>query len=390
MNLAFAKHCRTLKRRKGEDSTMQTLLDSRTPSTEGSADAVTANEEIGKNLTTWLNLIQMAVSHLDNPNESVVDAHWNQGRRPDGRSFSQSRPYQIQRGALTPSLSAFHGNSSSDVVGSAMVRMGPPCSYRTIVLASVTTQVGQPAMAAPKQGDVLVLVSSCNGVASSNNHMLQSLQSFLQRTLEENMDLEQLLLDEGKMAYRLIINISVLQDHSSSLFMAPLDVCLAAAVSALLDTKLPSQPLIKDGIVYAYESMYGVETKPLNMPIIPCALTAIQWHREADERESNGDTIWIVDPDLSEQQVQASLATVVVSAKFSASDVSLLQRSLLSVHFAPSTFNTTSRTSFTSSFTAAPGVTASELSQLIHLAVEHAEALYPNLLPSSQQVSSMS
>lgn len=360
---------------------MKALIESHTSSIERPADTTTANEQIGKNLTTWLNLIEMAVSPMDNPQESVVDAYWNQGHRPDGRTFSEPRPYRIQHGALTPSSSALDGNYGGDVVGSAMVRVGLPKSdCTTIVLASVTTQVGQPSVAAPKQGDVLVAVSSCTGVRSSNAHSILSLQSFLQRILEENMDLEQLLLVEGKAAYRLVINISLLHDDSSTSSATLIDVCLAAAVSALLDTKLPAQPVINDGIVSAYESMRGVETKPINMPIVPCSLTAIKWYRETDKNGIEGESAWIVDPEFCEQQVQTSCATIVVDATCSSVGTSLPPDPLLSVQFAPNTFNTSTR-----AFT-----TTSELSQLIQIAMGHAETLYDTILTQTQQVSSQS
>jgi exosome complex RNA-binding protein Rrp42 (RNase PH superfamily) len=381
-------------------------------------------QQEGKDLTTWLNLIQIAIAPLDHPPTTMVDAYWKKGTRPDGRMLAEARQYTIQHGAL-PSSTEFHPSNSisNAVVGSALVRVtsssaadipsnsgdrsSSSISSGTVLLASVTVQVGQPSVSAPKQGDVVVSVASCSSVVASNNQCLQSLQSFLQRILEESLDLEQLIIMEGKAAYRLVVTISLIQDDSAASSVTLLDVCLAAAVAALLDTKLPVQPVVDEGLVYAYDSMYGVETKPLYMPIVPCSLTAIgaRFCRYTEDGELGNTTNvvraerhhWIVDPDIEEQQAQKSFVTVVVNAAASASVGTSWsggtdtdhgsfssEEQVLSIRFGPSACSTPNTHPIPSFTATANAITATELSQIVNMALGHAESLYSVLKPPSR------
>lgn len=315
---------------------------------------------------------------------SVVEAFWKKGVRSDGRLFAEARRYSVQHGVLNHAAgSALVKCSQASVKGSSS-----SSSSSTVVLAAVTLLVGQPSAAAPKQGDVIVTVvvaapasgaiSSSSGAPSSTSNIPQ-LQAFLQRILEENVDLAQLVITEGKLAYRLAVTISLLEDSGSAT-----DACLAAAVAALLDTQLPVQPLVmEDGVVYSSPDHHHNNTnsesssssstdykKALRMPIVPCSLTAAgaRFNREGTAESSAQQQLqhhWIVDPDTDEQKVQQSVVTVVVNAAAVANDDDddNNDNNVLGVHFC-------------SIDPLSQGITTTELARIIHMATGHAADLY--------------
>lgn len=258
----------------------------------------------------------------------MIDVFWKKDTRPDGRVFAESRRISIQHGILS-------------AAGSALVKT----SHGTVVLASVTLQVGQPAAAAPKQGDVVVTVSG-----STNQQQQQQLQSFLQRVLEENVDLEQLVVVEGRVAYRLAVSVQVLDESGNVV-----DACVAAATTALLDTQLPVNPEVTtDGIVHFAETD---EYKALLMPIVPCSLTAAGAFFST-ESNSNARHHWIVDPNAEELAVQESCITVVVNA----ASAPTKNNNVLAVELS-----------------AEKPVSTIDLARMIHMATGHATDLYPIL-----------
>jgi exosome complex RNA-binding protein Rrp42 (RNase PH superfamily) len=120
---------------------------------------------------------------------------WKRGVRSDGRLFAEARPISIQHGIL-------HTSAASGGGGSALVTLGSPTksefdddarsssSSRTMVMAAVTVQVGQPSALAPHQGDVVVTITSAAGGPGrpgSNGSGTNVVQSFVQRILEENL-----------------------------------------------------------------------------------------------------------------------------------------------------------------------------------------------------------
>jgi len=238
-------------------------------------------------LSSWLELTQTAIQQLD-PQFAVVQAFWKQGVRSDGRLFSQALPVVVEHAVLTCAA------------GSARVRVGSDC----LVLAATTLQVGQPAAAAPNQGDVVITVVS----ARSSSINIPKLQSFLQRIVEENIDLEQLILQEGKLAYRLAMTVTILSESSTCITT---DACVTAISAALLDTRLPAQPIIRDGVVYSSDD--NSDGKALQMQIVPCSLTAagVQLTKE---NEDGSQHTWIVHPDAQEELVVDSVLTVIVNA----------------------------------------------------------------------------
>ena len=167
--------------------------------------------------------------------------------------------------------------------------------------------------------------------------------------MEENVDLEQLVINEGKLAYRLAVTISLIENCGSVT-----DACLASAVAALLDTQLPVQTFTEGGVVYTDKD--SAVYKPLRMSVVPCSLTAAgaRFGRKGTS-ESTSQHHWIVDPDSEEQKVQESVVTVVVNAASSSDEI-------LAVHFCPTT--------------SLPAVTTIELARIIHMATGHAADLF--------------
>jgi exosome complex RNA-binding protein Rrp42 (RNase PH superfamily) len=308
-----------------------------------------------QNLETWLQLIETAIQPLQQQNHVLLKNATNITR--------QSPQYTIQHGILSRNNS----NNATDVVGSAMVKStsnyftnayntsstgssvnttATTGTTSTILIATVTVQVGQPSIVAPKQGDITVTLSNNNNgtIGTSASHATQTIQSKIQRILDENIDLEQLHIIEGKIAYRLVVTITMLFVESMT-SITLFDACLLAATAALLDTKLPTHPIISDGIVYSVPTFHycdqtdntlaggtpgtisnsNKKTKPLYMPIIPISFTAIgvrlPVHISTDAqtqtfnetyRSHKNEVHWIGDPTIDEQQISDSMMVTIV------------------------------------------------------------------------------
>lgn len=148
--------------------------------------------------------------------KSFLSSFFTQSVRPDGRTFSQSRPVSIIQGVF-----------SKHTAGSALVKIGA-----THVLSGVTLQIGQPGATTSRPcGDVLITTEDT------------ALQQWLQRVIV-TLPLEQLCLQQGSAAaWRLTITCHIVgQDGNIN------DAALLAVVAALLHTKLPkTQRNSKDG-----------------------------------------------------------------------------------------------------------------------------------------------
>ena len=305
-----------------------------------------------QNLETWLQLIETAIQPFQPLNQAAPI-------NSKSDIYTRTPPqYTIQHGILSSNR-----NHPTEVVGSSMVKVvttSPPTSSintnisnntsetpttttSTILIATVTLQVGQPSIMTPKQGDIMVTLvqgstgSTGSGSSSSNNsmtnaHGIHTIQSKLQRVLDENMDLEQLHVIEGKIAYRLVVTITILFVESIT-GLTLFDACLAAAIAALLDTKLPTRPLVHDGVLYnssttslssSTDTVTGdsssdatIEQQPLHMPILPISFTAIGVRFPDDTTKNEKDTSlhWIGDPTTDEQILsESTVATIVMNA----------------------------------------------------------------------------
>ena len=309
-------------------------------------------------LSTWLELTRAAIEQLD-PQYAVVQAFWKQGIRSDGRIFAQATPLTVQ-----------HSTVNTDAAGSATVRAGKD----SLVWATVTLQVGQPSAVAPKQGDVVVsVVSLCGSSTSSpscSSTNVPRLQSFLQRIAEENVDLEQLVIQEGRLAYRLAVTVTLLAEASRCITT---DASVAAVTAALLDTRLPVQPVIQNGVVYFPSNLAECESRRLNMPILPCSLTAagVKMSRSAtttDEDEKNEEFRWIVHPSAEEESSVLSVCTVVIDAATASVGPASSSFSVLCLDL---------QTPFTP-------LAAADVAHLLQMAADHAADMKSIIRPSSK------
>ena len=254
------------------------------------------------------------------------------------------------------------------------------------------------------------------------------MQSKLQRILDENMDLEQLHIVEGKIAYRLVVTVTIL--FAESITSATLfDVCLVAAVAALLDTKLPTHPIINDGVLYSASTLPSVgndcddddtvhdttdtniDTKSLHMPIIPISFTAIGVRIPTSTKGMRNEShtvdsklMWMVDPTIDEQQISnATIATIVMNAAAIVATTTAMmdghddveqndnESEILCLQLAPTLGYSPTISSMTSSFdaaytsnvanTATAVVSGIDLDNVISIAHQHVKSLFTLIQP---------
>lgn len=183
-----------------------------------------------------------------------INDFWLQRTRPDGRLFTQGRATQIVFGILKHSA------------GSALVshRDDAGSSGGTKVLAATTFSIGQPSPERPDEGEIVVQVSGTGGrnvgadsKSQQQQHYWDVLQSWLQRTLEQDESIAQSLsILTGKSALRLIVTVMILEDNGNVK-----DGAFLACMAAWKDTQLPQ--FGKDLI----ESQGRLWWKNLNGPI---------------------------------------------------------------------------------------------------------------------------
>lgn len=107
-------------------------------------------------------------------------------------------------------------------------------------MAATTFNVGQPSPEQPDEGEIVVQVSGTGGRSTradsrSQQHQWDVLQSWLQRTLEQDATLAQSLnLLTGKACLRLTITVMIFEDNGNVK-----DTALLACMAAWKDTRLP-------------------------------------------------------------------------------------------------------------------------------------------------------
>jgi len=161
-----------------------------------------------------------------------VNEFWEKKTRPDGRLFTQGRATQVVFGMLKHSA------------GSALVSQKDTDgrSNGTKILAATTFNIGQPSPEQPDEGEIIVQVSGTGGrnvgadsKSQQQQHFWDILQSWLQRTLEQDENMAQsLALLTGKSCLRLVITVLVLEDNGNVK-----DGALLACMAAWKDTQLP-------------------------------------------------------------------------------------------------------------------------------------------------------
>lgn len=139
-----------------------------------------------------------------------------------------------------------------------------------------------------------------------------SLQSYLQRTLDETMDWSQLTIVHSHAAFRLIVSIQILNDSGNLR-----DACMLASVSALQDTKIPTNTLWQSGKVWLKVVDGNDKPKMLSIKVLPVALSMGTW------KDSSGYNHWIVDPAVEEEAQLSNALTIVINANDSSHVLSI-------------------------------------------------------------------
>jgi len=222
--------------------------------------------------STWLDTLEA----IDR--KAFVSSFVSQNIRPDGRTFTQSRPVSIAKGIL-----------SKHTAGSALVKFGST----TQVLAGVTLQIGHPAADSSSCGDVSITVNNSNG------HV--SLQRWLQRIVAMTVPMEQLCIEPGHAAWRLVVSCQILKSTSEHDVQ---DACLLAIMAALLETQLPKTQKRKDGTM---DIVAGSTTTFLVLPVIsiPISFGVIVCN------DSEGPTC-ILDPTTQEDPIVLGRLSMVI------------------------------------------------------------------------------
>jgi exosome complex RNA-binding protein Rrp42 (RNase PH superfamily) len=272
--------------------------------------------------------------------------------RADHRTAFETRDYRISPGFLS--------NNGTD--GSAMVLSD---QGGTMVIAAVTCQIGQ-TTAMGMGGDVLVHVShpGLDQVETTG-----ALQAVLQRIAMASVDVERLTLlsdddndQNNKFALRLDIAVRILDADGNVL-----DVAVAALTAALVDTVIPTFLYDEtDGRYYRTIAASGGGTEPPPQRRVPlkahaCALSAVGYR---DEKNDPKHMTWWVDPTREERALGCNVVTVVVDA---------YTGGVVALELAPTTRNDNGAET-------AAAVSPADLHQVVEMARQHAQHLWPLLL----------
>ena len=197
-----------------------------------------------------------------------------EGKRLDGRDFTQLREIGVESGLI------------GTAEGSAQVNLGG-----TVVLAGIKVDVGEPFPDTPDQGVLtvsaeLVPIASPEFESGPPREAAIELARVVDRGLRESkvVDLAKLCLSAGKTVYVIHVDLYVL-NHSGNL----IDASNLAAVSALLNARLPKYTVKKDGA-----AVRGSGHTELQIQNTPISLTVVKI----------GDSL-LLDPSLEEDNIQS-------------------------------------------------------------------------------------
>ncbi len=194
------------------------------------------------------------------------------GERVDGRAFDEFRKIEIETGVI------------EKAEGSALVKLG-----NTQVIVGVKMQVGEPFPDSPDKGIIITnaelvpLASPIFEPGPPDENSIE-LARVVDRGIRESeaIDLSKLCIEEGKKVWIIFIDIHALDDDGNLL-----DASAIAAISALLNTRVPAE-------------RFGVgEDFPLPVRNLPVAVTSMIIE----------DKI-LVDPSKDEKSVSNSFITI--------------------------------------------------------------------------------
>jgi exosome complex component RRP42 len=202
-----------------------------------------------------------------------------EGKRLDGRGFDDLRPVTVTVGCVTKAE------------GSAEAWLG-----ESRVMAGVKIQVGRPFPDTPDEG-VVITSSELFPIASPTfelgppGEQAIELARVVDRGIRHSntINRKDLCIKAGEFVYMILVDLYVLADHGNLI-----DVASIAAVSALMNTKLPKVKITDEG-----EAKILEETTPLEMGPLPLTITFAKI----------GDSIF-VDPSLAEERVLESRLSI--------------------------------------------------------------------------------
>lgn len=202
-----------------------------------------------------------------------------EGKRSDGRDFNQFREIEVESGLI------------GTAEGSAQVTLG-----KTVVLAGIKVGVGEPFPDTPDQGVLtvsaeLVPIASPEFESGPPREDAIELARVVDRGLRESklVDLAKLCLSPGKTVYVIHVDLYVL-NHGGNL----IDASNIAALSALLNTRLPKYTVKKDGT-----TVRGSGHTDMKIQNTPISLTAVKI----------GDSL-LLDPSLEEEAMMDARITM--------------------------------------------------------------------------------
>jgi exosome complex component RRP42 len=205
------------------------------------------------------------------------------GKRLDGRTLTDFREFKIEQGVI------------EKAEGSARVYLG-----KTEVLVGVKVETGEPFPDTPNEGVMtvnaeLVPLAHASFEPGPPDETSIELARIVDRGIRESkaIDTEKLCIEPGKKVFVVFVDVYVL-NHDGNL----IDACALAAVSALLNTKMPNFE-IKDGEVKIKQGY-----TPLPMRSHPITVTI----------GKIGDKL-IVDPGLEEENVMDARLTMALNSE---------------------------------------------------------------------------
>jgi exosome complex component RRP42 len=203
------------------------------------------------------------------------------GKRLDGRSLTDFREFKIEQGVI------------EKAEGSARIWLG-----NTQILVGVKVETGEPFPDTPNEGVMtvnaeLVPLASPNFEPGPPDENSIELARIVDRGIRESktIDNEKLCIEPGKKVFVVFVDVYVL-NHDGNL----IDASALAAVSALLNTKMPNYE-IKDGEV---KTKQGYSPLPLKSHPITITIGKIN------------DKL-LVDPGAEEEQVMDARITMAVN-----------------------------------------------------------------------------
>lgn len=240
---------------------------------------------------------------LSNPfsPKTLVHQYWQAGSRPDGRPWAAVR-------RTTIATNVFPHTTASSV----LVQQGA-----TQIAAALNWQIGQQTTSTvEQQGDVWVQVvdSQAPQAQRAGTANYTALQSWLQRTLYDTLDLSQLSIRPG-LGWRAAIVVHIL--HADG---AVRDASWLAAVAVL---RLARIPIVTDKWPLGDGQKLGLpansddfDTKPFVLPVVPICLTMSQWHNNNNNNTNDTkppSTQWWVDTTAAEQEAATGSLTLLVT-----------------------------------------------------------------------------